>query len=247
MLIQKFIKSLGEDGFYETSKKVFTRIKLECDPLYRANQRDRKRGSRFDNQFGLETQGPVLIKELKIPPEISRRCFHYLPTPLTLSRQILDNLTINHEEFIFIDIGSGKGRMLLLASHYPFKKIIGIEVDRSLTESARKNIDRYRIKARKEQKCVDINLNCVEASEYSFPKENMVVFLFCPFDSHVLSQALFNMERALLQTSLKLIIIYVNPVFKKSLEDAGFLKLVENNENDLSDFSVYTNQAFDKK
>ena len=35
---------------------------------------------------------------------------------------------INLQEFAFIDIGSGKGRALLLASQYPFQRILGIEL-----------------------------------------------------------------------------------------------------------------------
>jgi len=47
---------------------------------------------------------------------------------------VLEKLSINHSEFTFIDFGSGKGRVLFLASEYPYKKIIGVELARMLHE-----------------------------------------------------------------------------------------------------------------
>jgi hypothetical protein len=44
---------------------------------------------------------------------------------VTVFKQIMSRLTIRFGEFELIDFGSGKGRVLLLASGYGFKKIIG--------------------------------------------------------------------------------------------------------------------------
>ena len=61
--------------------------------------------------------------------------FHspYQPTEPTLFREMIESLMqvtpkINLSEFTFIDIGSGKGRALLMASQYPFQRILGIEL-----------------------------------------------------------------------------------------------------------------------
>jgi hypothetical protein len=67
----------------------------------------------------------------------------YWPTPVALVREILSFLPIRHEQFTFIDLGSGKGRVLLLASDYPFKKIVGIEYAPELEEAARENLRLY--------------------------------------------------------------------------------------------------------
>lgn len=45
----------------------------------------------------------------------------YQPTDPALFHEMLDSLKIDFRDFTFIDIGSGKGRTLLMASDYPFR------------------------------------------------------------------------------------------------------------------------------
>ncbi|HSS98535.1 MAG TPA: hypothetical protein VLK33_15975, partial [Terriglobales bacterium] len=52
----------------------------------------------------------------------------YQPTESALFHEMLDSLKIDFREFTFIDLGSGKGRTLLMASDYPFRRIIGVEL-----------------------------------------------------------------------------------------------------------------------
>jgi len=56
--------------------------------------------------------------------------FHsaYQPTDPALFREMMASLPIEFNEFTFVDLGSGKGRTLLMASEYPFKKIVGVEL-----------------------------------------------------------------------------------------------------------------------
>src|SRR5260370_15319574 len=56
--------------------------------------------------------------------------FHspYQPTDPALFQEIMASLPIEFEQFAFVDLGSGKGRTLLMASEYPFKRIVGVEL-----------------------------------------------------------------------------------------------------------------------
>ena len=56
--------------------------------------------------------------------------FHsaYQPTEPALFHEMLAALNITFEDFTFIDLGSGKGRALLMASDYPFLRIVGVEL-----------------------------------------------------------------------------------------------------------------------
>jgi len=51
--------------------------------------------------------------------------FHspYQPTEPALFQEMMASLPIEFDQFTFIDLGSGKGRTLLMASEYPFMKI----------------------------------------------------------------------------------------------------------------------------
>jgi len=44
-------------------------------------------------------------------------------------------------DFIFIDLGSGKGRTLLMASDYPFRRIVGVELLLALHQIAQENLE----------------------------------------------------------------------------------------------------------
>ena len=46
--------------------------------------------------------------------------------------------------FTFVDLGSGKGRTLLMASDYPFRRIIGVELLPSLHQIAQENLRQYK-------------------------------------------------------------------------------------------------------
>ncbi len=53
--------------------------------------------------------------------------FHspYQPTEPALFAEMMAGLKIDFQRFTFIDMGSGKGRVLLMAANYPFRRILG--------------------------------------------------------------------------------------------------------------------------
>ncbi len=79
--------------------------------------------------------------------------FHspYQPTDPALFQEIMASLPIEFEQFAFVDLGSGKGRTLLMASEYPFKRIVGVELIAELHRAAEENIRDYRSPT---QRCV---------------------------------------------------------------------------------------------
>jgi len=52
-------------------------------------------------------------------------CSPYQPTEPLLFHEMMGALRIDFNEFTFIDLGSGKGRVLLMAADYPFRRIAG--------------------------------------------------------------------------------------------------------------------------
>src|SRR6478752_3089102 len=67
----------------------------------------------------------------------------YFATEPWLFEQIMQALPIDVSQFTFVDLGCGKGRVLLMASDYPFKRIIGVEFMPELHRAAQKNIVGY--------------------------------------------------------------------------------------------------------
>lgn len=78
---------------------------------------------------------------------------------------------------VFLDLGSGKGRMVLSAARFPFRRIIGVELSNDLTAIARRNVATCRLRPRG----VDIELVTADVLAYRIPDEVSVVYMFNPF------------------------------------------------------------------
>ena len=101
---------------------------------------------------------------------------------------------IAFEDYTFVDFGSGKGRALLRASEYPFKRILGLEFSPELHRTAEENIRRYNSAA---QKCQDIHSLNVDFADYALPPEASVLFFFHPCRTRVLSGVVAGIRRSL--------------------------------------------------
>jgi len=75
--------------------------------------------------------------------------------------------------FTFVDLGSGKGERLLMASDYPFRRIVGVELLPTLHHAAQENLGKYRNES---QKCFALESICADATEFSFPTDPLVSF-----------------------------------------------------------------------
>jgi len=72
-----------------------------------------------------------------------RHAVSYQPTKARPFQDLLRRLDLPAGG-TFVDVGSGKGRVLLLAARHPFKRVVGIEFSPSLCEQARRNIEIFR-------------------------------------------------------------------------------------------------------
>jgi SAM-dependent methyltransferase len=155
--------------------------------------------------------------------------FHspYQPTELSLFHEMLEALRQHsHSDlhnFIFIDLGSGKGRTLLMASDYPFRRVAGVELLPALHQRALENLKQYRSES---QQCFVVESICADATEFSFPDEPTVVYLFNPFPEWGLRRMMANLEHSLREHPRAVFVLYHNPLLEHVLgESAGLRKL----------------------
>jgi hypothetical protein len=105
----------------------------------------------------------------------------------------------------FIDIGSGKSRTLLLASHYPFRNVVGVEFARELVAVARRNIAGYRNPG---QKCRALSVVEGDAAAYPFPDAPLVVYFYNPFSKDVFDLVLANLTASLRTRPRRCFVVY---------------------------------------
>jgi SAM-dependent methyltransferase len=190
---------------------------------------------RFDRKFGINTRGT--LAECAIPAGYDRNLYEsYSPTKIRTLREIFRELPVSFENFIFLDFGSGKGRTLLVASEFPFRRIIGVEFSPELHSIAKKNIRAYRSAT---QKCSVIESYCCNATLYPIPSENTVLFLFNPFKGPIVSQILTNLRESLRSHPRQIYLIYYNPVFHKLIIDCHLLEIVRVTKS----CSIYKNRT----
>jgi SAM-dependent methyltransferase len=155
--------------------------------------------------------------------------FHspYQPTESVLFHEMIAALPeqagFDFREFIFIDLGSGKGRTLLMASDYPFRRIVGVELLPALNLAARENLSKYQSEV---QKCFVIESICGDASEFAFPAKPTVLFLFNPFPQSGLRRVIANLEQSLREHPRKVYVLYHNPLLEHVLGESHVVKKI---------------------
>jgi hypothetical protein len=82
----------------------------------------RFREVRFDLLHGVRTGGRERLETLDLATANDIQKRRYEGIDPKLFNRILKNLGIDYSKFVFIDLGSGKGRAVMLASMFPFRK-----------------------------------------------------------------------------------------------------------------------------
>lgn len=136
---------------------------------------------------------------------------------------MMADLDIDCSEFTFIDLGSGKGRALLLASEYPFRHIIGVEILPELHQIALQNVERF---DSERQRCSSIECWCGDARDYVFPPDPAFLYLFNPFFEPILERVLLSLEQSVRQKPRRVLLVYVNPISEHLFSKAGWLKKI---------------------
>jgi SAM-dependent methyltransferase len=149
--------------------------------------------------------------------------FHapYQPTEPALFHEMLQALAKDFTDFVFVDLGSGKGRTLLMAAEYPFRRIVGVELLPALHRVAQENLSKYTSKT---QKCFALEAVCGDACEFEFPAEPTVLYLFNPLPEAGLARAVENLERSLKAHPRKVFVLYHNPLLEHLVAKCGALR-----------------------
>lgn len=150
---------------------------------------DRRREARF----GVDSEGNIALSELSIDSENRTLGFPYVPSPGLLVDTLLANVEEDLGQFSFVDFGSGKGRVLLVASHYPFREVVGVEFSPELHETAEANIRRYESPMRR---CRHVRSVCADAATFALPELDCVLYFNNPFAEPIFAQVLANVRAA---------------------------------------------------
>ena len=184
----------------------------------------------YDFDHGVDTTWATVSLRTRLRELLSGG--QYQPTEPELFDRILQNVPVDADGYTFIDLGSGKGRTLLMASDYPFRRIIGIELLAELDAIARENIARYQSE---NQMCFAVEAHVGDAREFRFPADPTVLYLFNPFPEHVLRTVLDNLRESLRASPRPVFVVYHNPLHERVFAGCDWLHPVVRT----SQFAIY--------
>lgn len=141
----------------------------------------------------------------------------YDATPWAFRRRMFRGLPVGRDD-VFVDFGSGKGRVVLLAAtHFPFRRVIGVEIAEELNAIARENVARmqHRLQAR------SVEVVTTDAAEFRVPDDMTYAYFFNPFQGEVFQRVIDNIVASVDRVPRPLTLIYANPVMSAYVESTG--------------------------
>jgi SAM-dependent methyltransferase len=111
-------------------------------------------------------------------------------------------------EYTFVDVGSGKGRAVMLASELPFREVVGVELSADLHEVAKRNLRTWRESGRGRS---PTRLVQGDALSLSLPEGRLLIFLYNPFLAPVMRRLLERVEAAVVDRGGEIDLLYVVP------------------------------------
>ena len=163
----------------------------------------------WDRLHNVSTSGLKKIDKQDVKSKHNNGSCFFESSGAAIFKDIIVHLNIDYSAYHFIDIGAGKGRVLLMALELPFKKITGIEFAGKLIEIANKNITCF---SNLNQRCFSVECIEMDAFEYDFPDDNSVIYLFNPFNSILFDKFLDKLITSLQENGKECFIVYLAPM-----------------------------------
>jgi SAM-dependent methyltransferase len=174
------------------------------------------RDRRIERRHGLDTFGKIVMDEHDI-----ERGF-YKPLPWGALSRILSRNEIGPND-VFLDLGAGKGRAVFLAAaHYPFKRVIGVELSEELSAVARANI----AQVRDQLLCQDVEIVTSDVLDYEVPDDVTVVFFYNPFRGRTFASVIQKLLESVDRRPRRMRVIYLFPTEFEHLQATGRFRLV---------------------
>jgi SAM-dependent methyltransferase len=202
-LPRKFIRTL----FYHGLQQATLRRILLALPIFRRLHSGAHLTHPVDRAYGIDTSS--FFPEDLIAPKarVGGAINSYVGSSPDLLRQLLSGWS-DLAGCSFVDLGCGKGRALVVASEFPFRQIIGVELSAKLCRIARKNLKVVQAAYPERQPIVLVE---DDALNLRWPDGDLVVYFYNSFRAQLVGQLVGLIERWLSLPGRRLRFIYVNP------------------------------------
>ena len=143
----------------------------------------------YDLVHGTKTYRNTPASALSLEGDALDCAVWYTPAPVKTLRYILKHAGTDLSRYTFVDYGAGRGRAMLTASEFPFRRVVGIEFDRKLFEQGERNLEVVRGLGRQRPDWVVLHQ---DARDYLPGSGDYWFFMYAPFFNQVLDTVLEN-------------------------------------------------------
>jgi Methyltransferase domain len=176
----------------------------------------------FDVAFGVDTGGFVSWRDLQAGGANDPYISGYIGVAPSIGRHAIARVE-DVSDYVFVDIGCGKGRATILASERPFRRVIGVEIAAALAAQARENAA---IIAARYPERPAIEIAHGDAAEFELPRDPLILFLYQPFERPVMRRIMARLATSLAETPRPVALIYIYPALASFIDRFSFLERI---------------------
>ncbi len=167
----------------------------------------------FDRQHRVDTGGLIYADKLASGHPHDQLSAGYYATAPSLFHGVMVqwSATLSGDslaDYAFIDVGCGKGRVLMLASQYPFFSVAGVELNPKLARIARRNLARW---TRSHRSCHPIAVVNDDILNLPLPARPVVLFLFNSFERELVRMLLERLVEISATRTHPIDLLYLHP------------------------------------
>jgi len=187
-VVKGFRAKLRQDGLWSTFALIWYRFTVRW----------------MEHRLGIKTDTLITGASLGYANAESR---DYVPTNYWNLRRAFRLLTDIGSDDVFLDFGSGLGRVVIFAaSFHKFRRVVGIEVSEHLNAVARRNVERALPRLR----CQQIEIHTADVTRYVVPDDATVLYFFNPFVGELLESSFAAIKASIRRNprSVRLLCVY---------------------------------------
>ncbi len=118
-----------------------------------------------------------------------------------------------------LDVGCGKGGAMITLARKPFAQVDGVEISGALSEIARENLRKMRVRNARVFTC--------DASQFLDLDPYTFLYMSNPFSRDVMRCVVRNLAASLRRAERRITLVYYNPVDRDLFEALGFAEMGE--------------------
>ncbi len=163
----------------------------------------------YEIKFGSKTTDMISFDDMDIEEYFKQHGNIYIPCPYYFADRAFKQLDVDYPASVFVDFGSGLGRMIFFASQFPFRRIIGVELSETLCARASDTLAKYYRRLGKQSPEWQIVQS--DAARFPVPRDANVFYFTDPFDEEILEPVVTNIVHSTAEFKRPISVVYVNP------------------------------------